>query len=301
MLFRSFYFLTVSNPSFNNIKSISLENLDKLEPLDIQEYIAFLSCYERDGQTYTNNEYGKSRKLSSLRSFYKYYANQKYLHSNPAALLSNPKLHEKEIIKLEKEEVTELIDGVKNATGLTQRQKKYALNTGYRDMAIVMLLLGTGIRVSELVGIDLEDISWKDNQIHILRKGGSESSVYFESEVFLALEDYLDYERNPMDEKETAFFLSGKGTRISVRSVERIVKKYATGAVGKPGITPHKLRSTYGTNLYRETGDIYLTADALGHKNIEVTARHYADIGESRRKEAAKYAKNWLQNKSDRK
>ena len=151
------------------------------------------------------------------------------------------------------------------------------------------LLLGTGIRVSECVGLDLKDIDFESNGIKIRRKGGYESIVYFGDEVETALLDYLEQREHiiPMQGHEDALFLSLQNRRMAVRSVENLVKKYASRVTSIKKITPHKLRSTYGTSLYRETGDIYLVADVLGHKDVNTTRKHYAALEDERRRRAA--------------
>lgn len=114
--------------------------------------------------------------------------------------------------------------------------------------------------------------------------------VYFGEEVEKALKDYLDLSRNgitPLAGHEDALFLSGQRKRISVDAVEKMVKKYCS-AVSVKTITPHKLRSTYGTALYRETGDIYLVADVLGHADVNTTKKHYARLTDDRRRAASK-------------
>jgi site-specific recombinase XerD len=155
------------------------------------------------------------------------------------------------------------------------------------------LLLGTGIRVSECVGLDINDVDFNNNGIKIRRKGGYEVIVYFGEEVGDALLDYMEERKRqiPMDGHNNALFLSMQMKRLGVRSVENLVKKYSSAVTKLKNITPHKLRSTYGTNLYRETGDIYLVADVLGHKDVNTTKKHYAAIEDSRRRSAANVVK----------
>ena len=158
---------------------------------------------------------------------------------------------------------------------------------------MMMLLLGTGIRVSECVGLDMDDVDFKNNGIKIHRKGGAEVVVYFSDEVREVLIDYM-VEREKLtaaDGSINALFLSMQNKRMSVRSVENMVKKYSQLVTTLKNITPHKLRSTYGTSLYRETGDIYLVADVLGHKDVNTTRKHYAEIEDERRRKAAKKVK----------
>ena len=239
-------------------------------------------------QEVTNKERGIMRKISSLKSFYNYYYRNERLQNNPAALIQLPKLHEKEIIRLDVDEVALLLDEVEKGESLTVKQKAYHEKTKVRDLALLTLLLGTGIRVSECVGLDLNDIDFKNGGIRIHRKGGKEVTVYFGSEVEDALLDYLE-ERNQMvaeEGSENALFLSMQKKRIAVRSVENLVKKYSRLVTPLKKITPHKLRSTYGTSLYKETGDIYLVADVLGHSDVNTTKKHYAALEDERRRSA---------------
>ena len=140
----------------------------------------------------------------------------------------------------------------------------------------------------ECVGLDLDDLDFKEKGIRVHRKGGYESIVYFGDEVESAIQSYLEQRRQiiPREGHEKALFLSLQNRRITVRAVENLVKKYAGLATSLKKITPHKLRSTYGTSLYRATGDIYLVADVLGHKDVNTTRKHYAAIDEDRRKSA---------------
>lgn len=286
-----FQFLCQSNPLFRNtpIRDLKVEVLDQIKPIDIEEYLEYLSYYKKDDQEHINQETGKKRKLISLRSFYNYYYKRERIQYNPAALVDIPKLHQKEIIRLDIDEVAKMLDQIESGENMTKAQLKYHEKTKVRDLAIITLLLGTGIRVSECVGLDLSDIDFNNDGIKIRRKGGSESIIYFGEEVRDALENYL-LEREaiiPMAGHEEALFLSMQRRRISVKAVENLVKKYASLVTKLKKITPHKLRSTYGTNLYRETGDIYLVADVLGHKDVNTTKKHYAAIEDSRRRSAA--------------
>ncbi|MCI9462324.1 MAG: tyrosine-type recombinase/integrase [Lachnospiraceae bacterium] len=286
-----FEYLHDSNPQCAKmeITAFPLSVLDMLAREDIEEYLEYLSYYEKDGKIYTNDERGKKRKLASLRSFYSYFFEAEMITKNPAVLVPLPKLHEKEIVRLDADEVAVLLDQVEEGANLTQAQKRFHQVTRTRDVALLTLLLGTGIRVSECVGLNLEDVDFKNNGIKIRRKGGYEAIVYFGEEVEEALQSYIE-ERNhtiPQSGHEKALFLSMQNRRISVRAVENMVKKYSSTVTSLKKITPHKLRSTYGTSLYRETGDIYLVADVLGHKDVNTTKKHYAALEDERRRMAA--------------
>ncbi|MCH5344763.1 MAG: tyrosine-type recombinase/integrase [Acetatifactor sp.] len=272
------------------ITDYPLSVLDQVTRLDIQEYLEHISLYQKDGKAITNDERGKARKLASLRSFYNYYFENEMIEKNPAALVPLPKLHEKEIIRLEPNEVAILLDQVEDGTKLTKKELEYHKKTKVRDIALLTLLLGTGIRVSECVGLDISDINFDVNGIKIRRKGGYEAVIYFGDEVETALLDYLEERERiiPAEGHENALFLSLQNRRIAVRSVENLVKKYASRVTTLKKITPHKLRSTYGTSLYQETGDIYLVADVLGHKDVNTTRKHYAAQADERRRRAAR-------------
>ena len=228
------------------------------------------------------------RKISSLKSFYNYFYRNEKLKNNPSALVQMPKIHEKEIIRLDVDEVALLLDQVEQGEKLTEKQKTFHNKTKVRDLAILTLLLGTGIRVSECVGLDIGDVDFRNGGIHIHRKGGKEVTVYFGVEVENALQDYLDerFGTDALPGHEQALFLSLQKKRITARSIENLVKKYARIVTPLKKITPHKLRSTYGTSLYRETGDIYLVADVLGHSDVNTTKKHYAALEDERRRSA---------------
>lgn len=286
-----FDFLKKENPFFGKLErmDVKLEYMDQITVSDLEEYMEYLKYrFNEQNQEITNKERGIMRKVSSLKSFYNYFFRIEKLTTNPAALVQLPKLHDKEIIRLDIDEVALLLDEVEQGDNLTEKQKAFHNRTRIRDLALLTLLLGTGIRVSECVGLDIDDVDFKNGGIHIHRKGGKEVTIYFGTEVEDALQDYLD-ERFGIDAvpgSESALFLSLQRKRITVRSVENLVKKYARIVTPLKKITPHKLRSTYGTNLYRETGDIYLVADVLGHSDVNTTKKHYAALEDERRRSA---------------
>ncbi|MCR5607734.1 MAG: tyrosine-type recombinase/integrase [Lachnospiraceae bacterium] len=288
-----FNFLKNNNPLYQNkdLTSLTIDDLEKIQVLDIEEYQEYLKLYLNNNKELTNTERGISRKMSALRSFFNYYYKHQFISSNPALMVSMPKIHEKSIIKLDTDEVVALLDYIENCGDLLDNKRKdFYEKTKFRDLALITLLLGTGIRVSECVGLDLKDVDFKNNGLTIVRKGGNEMVVYFGDEVYDALYDYINLERNlitPVEGHEGALFYSIQKKRLSVRAVEDLVKKYASVITNKK-ITPHKLRSTYGTTLYKETNDIYLVADVLGHKDVNTTRKHYAQMNDDNRRRAAR-------------
>ena len=289
-----FVFLIENNPVFRDYTTsqFTLQDLEHVESIDIEEYLDYLKVYKTaDDKQITNTERGLARKFSALCSLYRYLYKHKYITQNPTVFVDAPKIHDKAIIRLDVDEVAMLLDYVEDCGHqLTGQKKVYYEKTRTRDLAILTLLLGTGIRVSECVGLDINDVDFKNNGIKVTRKGGNEMVVYFGDEVRGALENYLETTRasaTPLPSHENALFLSTQRKRMGVQAVENMVKKYARQVTPNKKITPHKLRSTYGTNLYKETGDIYLVADVLGHKDVNTTRKHYAAIDEDRRRQAA--------------
>ena len=287
-----FQFLLDENPAFKNyaMTDFSVEILDQIKAVDLEEYMEYLKVYQNGDKTETNGERGLKRKISALRSFYAYYYKREMIHTNPTVLIDVPKIHDKSIIRLDTDEVALLLDYIEHCgDSLTGQKRVYYEKTKERDLAIVTLLLGTGIRVSECVGLDIEDVDFKNNRIKVTRKGGNEMVVYFGEEVEKALKRYLEVRAGitPLAGHEHALFYSAQRKRMGVQAVENMVKKYSRQITTTKKITPHKLRSTYGTALYQETGDIYLVADVLGHKDVNTTKKHYAALDDARRRQAA--------------
>lgn len=288
-----FRYLHENNSFFKQkeIAEITLQDLESLKPVDIEEYLEYIRVYQTSGpdaKIHSNDLQAVKRKLASLRTFYKYFYMKEMITYDPATLVPMPKLREKNIVRLDADEVAELLDNVESGSKLTKHQQDFHEKTKVRDLAIMTLMLGTGIRVSECVGLNLTDVDFKNSGIFIHRKGGKEVTVYFGDEVEEALLSYLD-ERKLIEAEaghENALFLSSQRKRINVRTVENLVKKYTQTVTTSKNITPHKLRSTYGTNLYHETGDIYLVADVLGHSDVNTTRKHYAAIEDEQRRRA---------------
>ncbi len=275
------------------IEEITLLDLESVDISTFENYMAYLSLYEINGKEQTCNERAKSRKIATVRALYKYFFNKGKIKTNTASKINLPKLHDKEIIRLEINEVVKLLNLAENGNLFSERQKAYQKNTNVRDVAILTLFLGTGIRNSELVGLNVDDINFEDMSFSVTRKGGNRTILFFNDETSKALKSWIE-KRNEIKElpsTEKALFLSLQNKRISVRTIQELVKKYAKLITPLKKITPHKLRSTFGTNLYRETQDIYLVADFLGHSDVNTTKKHYAATSEDFRRKAIKSVK----------
>ncbi len=288
-----FRFLKERNPVLKNtdIKDFPLDILAQLDAPDIVEYQRFLEL-NVDGESHENGKKAIARKMSPLRGFYQYHFEHKNIPNNPMILVPLPRLKkDKNIVRMNNYEVRDILAAIENGNPqMSDRQRKYCERTQKRDLAILVLMLNTGIRVSECNGLDLTDVDLVVNSLTIVRKGGGQDIIYFGNDVHEALSDYMETERaltTPREGHEKALFLSLQGKRMSVDAIENLVRKYARIAVPTKKITPHKLRSTYGTALYRETGDIRLVADVLGHENINTTIDYYAAIEDEHKRQAA--------------
>ena len=294
-----FQYLCAEQPQFadTDMRLITAEQIGQITARQLRGFQDYLTQYikpadDEGGELIVNNhELGIMRKLCALRSFFEYLFKNELIPGNVATLVPLPKRHSKPILYLEPNEVERLLTIADQGEGLSKHQQSYQKMTRKRDVAILSLFLGTGIRVSELVGIDLEDLDFTMNGFLVTRKGGNQTILYFPESVADALKAYLQERMaiEPLPGHEKALFLSMQRRRITQRAVENLVKKYASLAAPlKKKISPHKLRSTFGTSLYRETGDIYLVADVLGHADVNTTKRHYASMSDQRKREAVK-------------
>lgn len=296
-------FMTKKIPEFKNktIAQIPFEALSGITPVQMDMYMNYLNSYESDGHIYHNKDSGKLRKAASLSSMYKFFLRRGRLTVNPTIFIERPTVKKQEKIVLTDEEVEKLLIDIESGANLTEVQLRTHEKKKYRDLAIVILMLATGIRVSELVGLNLSDVYF-DNpdsddegnivyQARVIRKRGKVETVDFNEACMIAIKRYLEIERPALlsnsDSEEQALFVSLKGSRLATNSVEHMVNTYSRGSIPLKNITPHKFRKTRGTNLYRETGDIQLVADVLGHESVEVTSKHYILTDEDRKKNTA--------------
>ncbi len=284
-----FYYLSTKKLRSKPVQDITLSDLEAVTNDDIEYFLGFLSHYAYADREHTCNERAKARKLSSVRAMFKHFFKKGLISVDNASKVSLPKLHEKPIIRLDGEEIFNIIDVAESGDGLTNHQRAYHEKNKIRDSAILMLFLGTGIRISELVGLNNESINYKNNSFIVTRKGGNKTILYFDDDVAAALLRYNEYKQqtDKTVEPSSPLFLSSSNQRLTVRAIENLVEKYAKIVSPLKHITPHKLRSTFGTALYKATGDIYMVADVLGHKDVNTTRKHYAAISEENRKAVA--------------
>lgn len=293
-------YLTKRKFKGTQIVELTVAHLAEVTPTDVEAFIDYLSSYTVDGKKHSCKEHAKERKVSSLRALFKYFYKREKIDHDVMTKVDTPKIHLKPIVRLDVNEVVDILDEAETGENLTGRQKSFHDATAVRDEAMLSLFLGTGIRISECVGLNRTDINFEDNSFMVTRKGGNTSILYFSEEVADALRKYLDWldgqiaEGTPFGKRvsdKDALFISGKGGRITPRAVQMMVKKYAKVTTPFKKITPHKLRSTYGTNLYHETHDIFVVADVLGHKDVNTTRKHYAAMSDEIRRDVVNKVK----------
>lgn len=281
-----FHYLQENNENFKgkDIKEFTVADLGNLKRLDIENFIHHLFYHgaakkEKNTRTTTTNNY-----ICALNSLYRFLFEEEYINANPLAKVRrSPAKRDKEIIRLKRNETRKLLSTVENGTGLSKRQNASREKTELRDLCILVILLKTGIRVSELVGLDLDDVNLQECSLRILRKREKADKIFFDDEVAGYIREYLETRKEdyqPTDDEQALFLVSigtYKGCRLSVRSVENLVKKYAdAGVPEKLGIiSPHKLRATFATALSKKE-DLASVQDALGHADPKTT-RMYVD------------------------
>ncbi len=288
-----FYYLTINNPLCKDLKphEISVSILSNLTVDDMEEFYTWTASYNRDGKTYTNGPAAQKRKISSISALYRFLMKKDYLKANPCSLLDKERLHDKPIIALTDRQQERFIEaiGTPSRSGDVPSQRSEKIKDKYtslRDMAIAYVFLGTGMRVSELVGLNLGDLDLEGKYFIITRKGGKIQQLFFGEEVSEVLSLYLhDCRPKMLPGKESldydALFLSLHHKRISVRQVENVIKEIARTALSPAEaerISCHKLRSTYGTRLLKGSNSIALVAEVLGHADISTTKRRYAAV-----------------------
>ncbi len=294
-----FQFLQTERYQFSHkpLYAFTDQDLALVSQSDLTAYVEYLTFYYKNDadqdapvKTLANHDLSIKRKLCSIRSFYDFLFKNNRIPANITTLVPLPKIHEKPILRLTIDEMQHMLEEAATGEGLTSRQKAWHKLTVKRDFALLSLFLGTGVRVSECVGLNIGDVDLENNAFLVTRKGGNQVVLYYPPEVAEALAEYM-VEREKIEAlpgHEDALFLSMQKRRITQRAVQNLVKKYAAVAAPlKPKISPHKLRSTFATNLYNKTGDIYLVADVLGHTSVDTTRKHYADMTDARRRMAA--------------
>jgi integrase/recombinase XerC len=237
-------------------------DVKQIDNLTIREYMA--SLYEKK-----KKKTSIARKLATLRTFFKFLCREQVLDLNPARLVASPRLEQKLPVTLSIDEVTRFVETPDTDTPL-----------GKRDRAILELLYGTGIRVSELCGLNVDDVDFKNRGIRVRGKGRKERIVPFLPKTGDALEVYMGVrgellaEANEEERDPLAVFLNYQGTRISTRSVGRMIDKYLKICAEVHNISPHSLRHSFATHLLNAGAGLREIQELLGHARLSTTQKY---------------------------
>ncbi len=267
-------------------------NLDDFRSIMPQDISRYLNMYKTDDHA----ERTVARKRASLSSFYKYLVNNKLADFNPVLGAANVKIHKSDsVIHLTVEEQNTLLSCISLGTGLSPVALKRHEQHKKRDLALVTLLLDTGMRVSEIQQANIKDLNLDSFYIVITRKGGNHQTIFFSNEAAEYLQEYITERISEGACEDDPIFISNQGSRMTVRSIENMVKNYAITALPGKGqlITPHKLRSSFAMGFYEATGnDILMLQRALGHKDLQAT-NIYAKATEKKMENARNIMADW--------
>lgn len=252
---------------------------------DIDKYMNTDAKYRVvGGVKIENGESNRATKFYAISNFFDFLESGEYIKVNPCSKVKPPRVNiDKDIVAMTPDEIemlkTNIINGVGSQRSIAEHEKW--IN---RDLAIVTLGCSTGLRITSISEINISDINFDKNTVVVREKGNKERTIYFGDNTARTIKNWIK-DRNRMFPyiKTDALFVSRKEQRMAARTMYDTIIKFSAG-IGKH-ITPHKMRSSCATNLYEKTGDIYLVAKVLGHKNIANT-RKYARISEEKRRTA---------------
>jgi len=281
------HYTTEDDVRYNeSIRSVNLELQAQIDRTSDKDTIESLRAKMKTEAFHHVGASSRAQHLAAIRGLYKFLIRNGLAHTNPASMVDTPRPASKEVIALNAKEVGDLMDKLEHVD-LNKKDLTYAKRQQLRDIAIVTLLLNTGIRVSEAAGIDISDIDWNGNSVKILRKEGRFDRVYFHNGVHEALKEYIELERKDPIGDVDALFVSRWGKRMSPQAISTIVSKYTEGiTVKKAHLSAHKLRASFATALYDASEDIMMVRDALNHTSLSSVTK-YVDSAEKNKKAAA--------------
>ena len=271
------FFVYYAAKVYTDIQALTIESLSQITVADVEEWLA-----SHEGKVIQNTII---RKYSTINTFLGYYFKQGCIDKNVTEQIDMPKIKDKPIKTLSRENVAKLFNAVDTYEQPYPQYKKGYEKWRLRDRTILMFFLCTGVRVSELVGLNIKDVNLNNGSYTITRKGGKIETQYLTEELHLQLLYYLD--SIDTSNENAPLFSSRDNPRIADNTIRDMLKKYCEHA-GIEVITPHTLRRTFGTNLYRQIRDIFAVAQVLGHTSVNTTRKHYANIDEDIKRNAIK-------------
>ena len=281
-----------------SLEDFTTEHLEAVTIKDLTAYRGYLAEYESEYLSATgkrmkvirkNSAFGVNRKLSGLRGLFGYLYKHDLISQNVTDKLDFQKLHQKIKKPLTTQETLKFLDVLYNGENyfegraLTEYQRRRQ-----RDIALFITYLGTGCRVSELLNLNLNDVDFDNFSFIVTRKGGDQQEIFMPVKVHEELDNYFQERLGYENLKDSeALFTNRQGRRMSVDGVEKILKNYflAVGVTNPDKTRPHALRRTFACNLLADGIDIKMVAELMGHKNIDVTHKYYAQYTSKKRKE----------------
>lgn len=276
------YLLSFLDFTFKN--ECGEEFYKKIKTSHINKYIASLRTKEVDGKQVRTSDSIRSVQWSALNAFFQFLVPE-HIDSNPVDGTQRPKMKDNpKVTFLTKEEIAGLL---KNVEDNAQDRLKN------RDLSILKIGFGTGLRVSAIIQIDIDDIDFKHNQIRVTEKGDYDDYIMFGENIKAQLLAWIEDRKKYFGHVDSnALFVSRQGQRLTEWSVAHMISTYSKDITDKK-VTPHVMRHSCATNLYEATGDIYLCSKQLRHKNVTTTQR-YAELSKAKQKEAANMLDSWL-------
>lgn len=279
------------------LEDFTVEHMDKVTVDDFINFKAYLREYEiitttADGRTINrtlhNSPHGINRKLSAIRGLFIYLYKTDKISQNVTDKVDFANVSQKIKKPLTTQETIKILDVIYNGEKyFTGRDLTEYLNKKQRDIAIFTTYLGTGVRVSELINLDVSDVCFETSSFIVTRKGGDEQEIFMPIQVQNELWTYMLERKEKKQTADNALFLSRLGKRLTVAAVEKMLKKYCMVVnITHPDKTrPHALRRTFACRLLEDGIDIKMVAELMGHKNIEVTHKYYAQYSSKARKD----------------
>lgn len=261
-------------------------DLATLKKSDINRYMESIKYRTVNGELVENSASIRNAKLAAIKDFYRFLVDDNVIESSPAATIRPPKSAGlKTPVYMTPTEIKSVKKTIVEYKSLEKRGGFRGKDFSKRDLAIFNLGVTTGLRCTAITEIDVDDVDFENHTIKVIEKGNKARTVYLGAETMQLIKDWIkDRDNLGITIQTNALFVSARGKRLHRTNVNDLIKKYTEGL--DKHITPHKMRSSCATNLYEQTGDIYLVQKVLGHSNIANTMR-YAAVSDKKQKHAA--------------